>query len=62
MSRILNVESLSTKTYGGVDTDWLEDDDFHIFKFNVPGVKPKCLFIHLHMGMKPFMFKFAILK
>eukprot|EP00250_Pteridium_aquilinum_P006701 c16565_g1_i1 orf=312-704(-) len=29
----------STSSYGGVDADWLENDDSHIFKFNIPGMK-----------------------
>ncbi|KAI5081662.1 hypothetical protein GOP47_0001405 [Adiantum capillus-veneris] len=34
-----NMRSFATSEYGGVDVDWLEDDNSHIFKFNVPGMK-----------------------
>ncbi|KAI5064960.1 hypothetical protein GOP47_0019655 [Adiantum capillus-veneris] len=42
MSHLLpldNISSFSSSNYGGVDTDWLEDEDFHIFKINIPGLK-----------------------
>ncbi|MCO5551236.1 hypothetical protein L7F22_004735 [Adiantum nelumboides] len=42
MSRLLpldSISSFSSSNYGAVDTDWLEDEDAHIFKINVPGLK-----------------------
>ncbi|MCO5587834.1 hypothetical protein L7F22_041786 [Adiantum nelumboides] len=37
--RLQNEMGSSKDLYGGVDVDWLEDDDAHIFKFNVPGMR-----------------------